>query len=260
MTEQLAGLRVSAGVATITLDSPANRNALSAPLRAQLAQALRSVAGDPAVRVVLLTHTGTAFCSGMDLTETIDRGGPEVGLRELADILLLLARSPQPVLAQVSGAVRGGGLGLLAASDIVVASPAATFAFSEVRLGLTPAVISPPVLGRVPAVWARELMLTGAVFGAERAERIGLVNQVQPAATLDDAVRTIAGELKAGAPGAQARIRRLLADPTEDLEGRYTELVAESVRVFSGGEAVEGISARRERRAPAWSDGTAVGP
>ncbi|MFN2478754.1 MAG: enoyl-CoA hydratase-related protein, partial [Pseudonocardiaceae bacterium] len=136
MTAELVHLAVQSGIATITLDSPANRNALSAPLRAQLSAALDRSAGDGSVRVVVLDHTGPVFCAGMDLTEPLD------AVRELPGILDRIWTHPKPVVARLAGHARAGGIGLVAAADVAVAAQGATFAFTEVRLGVVPAVIS----------------------------------------------------------------------------------------------------------------------
>src|SRR5688500_19869491 len=140
---------VSRGVATLTLDSPANRNALSRAMRSSLEGSLTEALADDAVRVVVLDHTGRVFCSGMDLSEAAGGGVQDQGVREFPDLLELIWSSPKPVVAVVRGPARAGGVGLLAACDIVVAGSSATFAFSEVRLGLVPAVISAVVLPRM---------------------------------------------------------------------------------------------------------------
>ena len=150
----LVHTRQASGVFTITLDSPANRNALSTALRSQLIAALEAAARSTSARVVVLDHTGPAFCSGMDLKENVSAAPGSEGIREVPRILQLITHCPKPVIAAVGGAARAGGLGLLAACDVVVASATARFAFSEVRIGLVPAVISVPILRRVAATAA----------------------------------------------------------------------------------------------------------
>src|ERR1700754_2300195 len=153
MTE-LVHLDVAAGVATITLDSPDNRNALSAQLRRELLADLDAVIEDAAVRVVVLAHTGRVFCSGMDLKEARGAGAQDQGVTELPRIIERIWTSPKPVVAKVAGPARAGGLGLVAAADIAVAAEDATFAVNEVRLGLVPGGISvvalPRLLPRAP--------------------------------------------------------------------------------------------------------------
>src|SRR4051794_37824563 len=140
---------IERGVATLTLDSPANRNALSRAMRAQLRAALDEALAHDDVRVVVLDHTGRVFCSGMDLSEAAGGGAEQQGVREFPEILSAIRSSPKPVLAAVRGPARAGGVGLLAACDVVVAGTSASFAFSEVRIGVVPAVIS---AGGVPRV------------------------------------------------------------------------------------------------------------
>lgn len=253
---EVVHLQIRDQVAVITLDSPVNRNALSATVRAQLLTAIRGAQSAPGVRALLLTHTGSVFCSGMDLTETHRHGTPGPGLTQLATILLALTRSRLPVVARVAGPARAGGIGLLAAADIVVAAAVADFAFTEVRLGLVPATIMLPVLRRVPVAAVRELMLTGEVFGAARAAAIGLVNRVagEGPDALGRAVDEVLGALRQGAPAALAQTKALLAtDLSDHSEQTYARLVAESATAFAGGEAAEGMRARLERRPPVWT-------
>lgn len=253
---EVVHLQVRERIAVVTLDSPMNRNALSQALRAQLLSAIRTAESDPAVRAILLTHTGGIFCSGMDLTETHRRGSPEPGLTEFTQIVLQLTRSRLPVVAKVRGSARAGGVGLMAAADFVIASAAADFAFTEVRLGLVPAAILLPVLRRVPKSIARELMLSGDVFDAHRGKDIGLVSQV-PAdlpGALDATVEAVLDSLRQGAPAALAHLKALLnTDLTDNTDDHYQRLVSESASAFGTGEAAEGLRARLERRPPAWT-------
>lgn len=168
----------SDGVVAITLDSPANRNALSRRLVAELGDALGVAAADESAHAVLLTHTGTTFCSGAALDEM--RGGdPGRGTRDLLALIRRLLTLPIPVVARVDGAARAGGLGLLGACDVVAASARATFAFSEVRLGLAPAVISVPLRPLLAPRAASRYFLTGETFGAATAREIGLITTVE---------------------------------------------------------------------------------
>jgi methylglutaconyl-CoA hydratase len=244
-------MEIAGGVGTITLDSPANRNALSAAMRAGLTTALDAVADDPAVRVIVLSHAGPVFCSGMDLKEEAVAAPGRQGVRELPAILRRISRSPKPVLARVNGPARAGGIGLLAAADIVVSAPSASFAFTEVRIGLIPAVIMVPVLRRVSAAAARELLLTGDVFDAQRALRIGLVNAVED--DIDDAVAGFVRSLLAGGPTALAGTKALLDRETDDSAERYAPLLAVSAAQFDSEEAREGARSLREKRPAAWA-------
>ena len=242
----------AAGVFTITLDSPANRNALSTILRSQLLVAFHCAMESATARVVVLTHTGPAFCSGMDLKENAAAAPGSDGIRQVPQILQLITHCPKPVVAGVGGAARAGGLGLLAACDIVVASAAAQFAFSEVRIGLIPAVISVPVLRRAAPTAVRELMLTGAVFDASTALRIGLVNAVAEPDRLDDQVAGYARDLLLAGPEALAGTKMMLLTGHDDSDERYESLLAQSARQFASPEGREGGRAFLERRLPNW--------
>jgi len=253
MTDELVHLDVADAVATITLDSPANRNALSRRLRGELAAHLEAAIADDAVRVVVLTHTGRVFCSGMDLTESRGAAATDQGVREFPRILQTLWDSPKPVVARLSGPARAGGVGLVAACDIAVAAQEASFAFSEVRLGLAPAVISVTVLPRLLPRAAHELFLTGEVFDAARAAAVGLVNSAVPADRLDAEVTRYVQALRLGAPGALAVTKRLLRDAGGDRAQRFAEMLALSARLFAGEEGQEGVRAFAEKRPPAWA-------
>jgi methylglutaconyl-CoA hydratase len=249
IADRVVQVRVARGVATLTLDSPANRNALSRAMRAQLRAALTAALADDAVRVVVLDHTGRVFCSGMDLGEAAGGGVEDQGVREFPELLSLIWTSPKPVVAVVRGPARAGGVGLLAACDVVVAGSSATFAFSEVRLGLVPAVISAVVLPRMLPHVAHRLMLTGQAFDAETAAAGGLVDLVVPDADVDAVLRAQLVELTAGAPAALAETKRLLRGGA-GLE--FDELLELSARFFASDEGQEGIASFREKRAARW--------
>ena len=248
-SDRVVKVEVSRGVATLTLDSPANRNALSRALRAQLREAFTAALDDDTVRVVVLDHTGRVFCSGMDLAEAAGGGAQDQGVREFPDLLDALWNSPKPVVAVVRGPARAGGVGLLAACDVVVAAESATFAFSEVRLGLVPAVISAVVLPRMVPHIAHRLMLTGQAFDAESAAAGGLVDLVVPDADVDGEVRAQLVHLTAGAPMALAETKRLLRAGTS-LE--FEDLLELSARYFASDEGQEGIASFREKRSARW--------
>ena len=239
-------------VATITLDSPANRNALSARLRSELLTQLDAAIAEPAVRVIVLTHTGPVFCSGMDLNESAGASAGDQGVNELPRILETLWCSPTPVVARLAGPARAGGIGMVAACDIAVAVDTATFAFTEVRIGVIPAVISTVVLPRLQPRAAHELFLTGETFDAARAVEVGLLNRCVPAETLDAEVGRFVGLLHQGAPGALDGTKRLLRRPRGDLRGDLAALTTISAGYFAGPEAREGMAAFREKRLPAW--------
>lgn len=240
---------VEGGVATITLDSPQNRNALSRQLITDLLAALEAAATDDATRVIVLSHTGPAFCAGADLKETVagfESGQVPAG--RMGEVLTAIWESPKPVIARVGGAARAGGLGIVAAADIAVCADDVTFAFTEVRIGVIPAVISATVLPRLTPRAAAELFLTGDTFDARRAVEVGLVTAAVPAAELDERVEAYARSLLRGAPAALAGTKELLRGPVRS-PAELTEL---SVRYFTSDEGREGISALLAKRQPTW--------
>lgn len=244
---------VAGSVATITLDAPERRNALSAPLLGQLRSALDAAEADAAVRSVVLSHTGTVFCSGMDLTTVTDVPAAEQPINAFPALLQRIWEFGKPVIARVDGKARAGGIGLIAASDIAIGSPRADFAFTEVRLGLVPAVISVPVLPRLQPRAVLELCLTGETFDADRAAQIGLLNRV--VADPDAEVTRLSGLLAGCEPKALAATKAMLhrdrggVSMAEDLSA----MSALSAEYFAGPEAAEGIAAFREKRPPAWA-------
>lgn len=252
-SDELVHLEVAGGTATITLDSPRNRNALSAQLRRELLAHLAATEADEAVRVVVLTHTGPVFCSGMDLRESAGAGAEQQGITEFPEILTRLLRHRCPVLAVLRGPARAGGVGLVAACDIAVASREASFAFTEVRIGVVPAVISVPLLPLLDPRAAQELFLTGDVFSADRAVAIGLLTAAADPAELDEAVARYTASLARGGPTALAGTKALLAERTaEGAEGRFAAMLELSAGYFAAPEAQEGMAAFAGKRPPAW--------
>lgn len=254
-TTELVRRATARGIATLTLDSPANRNALSRRLMAELMAALTAAAADDRVRVVVLSHTGEVFCSGADLKETAQAYDDPAALPAamLGELLAAVWECPKPVLARVGGPARAGGLGLIAAADLAVCTREATFAFSEVRIGVVPAIISAPVLRRLSPRPAAELLLTGEVFDGPRAVDIGLVTAAVPAAELDAAVAAYCDALARGGPVALAATKELLRRPLgATLRGDLDDLSALSLRYFGSAEGREGVAAFREKRAAAW--------
>jgi len=247
--KELVHLDIEHGRATITLDFPEKRNALSARVRHQLMSRLATALADVSVRVVVLTHTGRVFCSGLDLSESGPDQGPGNGLSDLATIIETLWTTPVPVIARLAGPARAGGIGLMAACDLRIASAEATFAFPEVRIGVIPAVIAVPILERADPGAVGELMLTGEVLSADRAAQIGLVSRQVPAASLDGAVDEQVAHLLLAAPGALGVMKsRLNRDISPDL----AEAVRTSAALFGSAEGAEGVAAFREKRPPAW--------
>ncbi|MEV8536306.1 enoyl-CoA hydratase family protein [Streptomyces sp. NPDC051211] len=233
------------GITTLTLDSPANRNALSAGLVGELRAALAAAGADPEVRALVLTHAGTTFCSGADLKSPCDPADFLALLREITEL-------PQPVVARVTGHVRAGGLGLLGACDIAAAGPDSTYAFTETHLGVVPAVISAPLLPRLDPRAAARYFLTAEPFDAAEAARIGLLTA--HGEDVDEVLEPVLAGLRKAGPQALAATKRLLTAPVRaalDQDGEA--LTALSAQHFSSAEALEGISARFDRRDPAWA-------
>ncbi|MFY1687266.1 enoyl-CoA hydratase-related protein [Plantactinospora sp. WMMB782] len=256
--DPLVRVSTTHGVTTLTLDSPHNRNALSSTLLTQLLDALGTAAADDDVRVVVLSHTGPVFSSGADLKETAAayREGT-VPVAMLGDVLGAIWECPKPVVARIGGPARAGGLGLIAAADVAVCAQEATFAFTEVRLGVIPAVISATVLPRLQPRAAAELYLTGDTFDGRRAAEIGLVTTVTTAEALDETVASYCLALVRGAPGALAGAKELLRRGSgADFRAGLAELRDLSVRYFHSAEGREGVAAFGEKRPARWVPGS----
>src|SRR5690242_16549665 len=204
-------------VATIVLDRPDVGNAINDELIARFAEALATYGADPAVRDVVITGAGRVFSAGADFRWMLrmrDAGtdANRDDARRTQRLFASVAELPKPVIARVNGPARGGGVGLIAAADVVVAAEDAHFAFTEVRVGIVPATIAPFVIARVGAARARRLFCTGEPFGARDACAWGLVDRVAPASELDAAVAAVVAELVKGAPGAIGEAKKLMRD------------------------------------------------
>ncbi|MDG9719281.1 enoyl-CoA hydratase family protein [Streptomyces sp. DH24] len=232
------------GITTLTLDSAHNRNALSAALVGELAAALDRSGTDDAVRAVVLTHSGNTFSAGADLRDPPDPKALVALLRQIAELR-------KPVVARVTGHVRAGGLGLLAACDISAASTGASFAFTEVRIGVAPAVISLPLLPRTDPRALSRYYLTGERFDAAEAARIGLLTAAGD--DVDAVLAPVLDGLRRAAPQALAATKALLtAKVLETFDREADELTRLSARLFGSADAREGMTAFLERRDPAW--------
>ena len=256
MSEELVHLAVTGGIATVTLDSPANRNALSGALMTGLQASLGAAIADDRARLIVLTGAGPVFCSGADLKE---RGGtgPGAGPGGLVAILKQIWHSPKPVIARVNGSTRAGGIGLVAACDIAISVDGATFAFSEVRLGLIPAIISVVVLPKLGITKGMELFLTGDTFAAREAVQFGLLNAAVPADQLDETVGRLSGSILNGSPAALAGCKRLVREvPDMDLDAAFDLTSRWSAAYFASEEAREGMTAFAEKRPPRWAGGS----
>jgi methylglutaconyl-CoA hydratase len=246
-------------VARLWLDRPDARNAFDGAMVSELRAALESLAADAELRVVVLGGRGPAFCAGADLGWMKAMAGytREENLREaeaLAALFHAVDASPHPVVARVHGAALGGGSGLVAACDVAVAAHGTQFGFTEVRLGILPAVISPFVLRKIGESAARELFLTGERFDAERALAIGLVRAAVPEAQLDAAVDGRVRELLKAGPHAVSAAKRLIRDvagrPVDEVRRLTVERIADA---RASAEGQEGMRAFLEKRKPAWA-------
>ncbi|MGH9060050.1 MAG: enoyl-CoA hydratase/isomerase family protein, partial [Acidimicrobiales bacterium] len=198
-------LTVAAGVATFVLAHPENRNALTPQLLNELGDALAAVAADDAVRVVVLTNEGPAFCAGADLS---GRTREEKARYGLTDVFAAMLDSPKPVIGRIAGHCMGGGVGLAAACDLSIAADDVRIGFTEVRIGVAPAIISVVCLPKLRRADALELFLTGERIPAGRAAEVGLLTRAVPRHELDAAVDAVVGQILAGAPGALAASKR----------------------------------------------------
>ena len=256
--------RVADHSAHLILDSPHNRNAISGPLVDALHRGLERAAADPEVRVVVLGHTGGTFCAGADLSEASGPAdgaadGPEAAAAERARLFIALLRAivalPKPVVAVVDGHVRAGGMGLVGACDLALAGPSSSFALTEVRLGLAPAMITATLLPRLTSRAASRYLLSGERFDAGTAERIGLVTEAvpDPAAAAREYLATFAG---CSPQGLRETKELLTAEMLAHLDACGEDLVQRSARLFASAEAAEGMTAFLERRPPSWAGGS----
>ena len=250
MPDELVHVEDADGVRTLTLDSQRNRNALSRQLVGELHAAIEGVADDEDLRVVVLQAQGPAFCSGADLEEMTGGGedGRAEGTRNMLATFRAIAAAPTPVVAKVHAPVRAGGIGLVAACDIAVASDEATFALTEVRLGLTPAIISLTVGPRMLDRAKSRTWLTGETFDGVRAAELGLVTEGVPAEDLDETVAGIVAQLTRSPRQGLAETKRLLnEDLVARIDERGEEMASLSARLFGSDVAREQMLAFLDR-------------
>ncbi len=250
MSEPATTLSVADGVATITLNRPESRNALSAELINSLGDVIAETKSDRSVRVMVLTNAGNTFCAGADL-----KGDTTFEARySLVDVFDQILDSPIPVIGRIAGHCMGGGVGLAAACDISVVADDAKFGFTEVRIGVAPAVISVVCLPKLRRADANELFLSGERITAARAKEVGLINHVVPAAGLDDRVAEVTAKVVAGGPKALAAAKLLIAQvPDMDRAAAFEMTGRLSRELFESEEAVAGIGAWRAKEPAPWA-------
>jgi len=248
------------GIVRLTLARADVRNALDTELIGRLSETLDRLAGDASVRAIVVTGEGSAFSAGADLKmmramADADTERNRHDALEMGGLFHKVACFPRPVVARVNGPAIGGGVGLMAACDIVIAADSAFFAFSEVRLGIVPAVISPFCIRRLGPSAARRLFLTGERIEAVEARRLGLVDEVVAEADLDMAVERTTAQLRKGGPRALAEIKTLVSTvselPDDQVLAHTAELIA---RLRATDEAREGMRAFLEKSHPAWTE------
>ena len=249
-------LAVDGGVGTITLNRPDQKNRLDPAAMQSLIAHINTAAADASVRSIVLTGTGTTFCAGADLLAAVnaEEGGfTGSGPERLATVLTTMLDCPKPIIAKVQGHVAGGGNGLIAACDLAVASADARFAFSEVRVGVAPSVISVVCLAVMHRRDAQELLLTGERVDADRVLRAGLITAVVPAGGLYAAVSALTEQIRAGGPEAVANTKELLRRvPTMDRTDAFAWTAKKSAALFGSEEAREGMTAFLQKRPPSW--------
>jgi methylglutaconyl-CoA hydratase len=242
------------GVLTATLADEENRNALGAELIQGLRDALAAANADPKVRALVVTNTGTTFCAGANLKQRSGASQRATGSGGFEELLHEIQTSPTPVIGRIAGHVVGGGNGLAAALDISIAADHVKFGFSEVRLGVAPAIISVVCLPKMRPGEAMEAFLRGHRFSATRAAELGLINRAVPAGDLDAAVHEVLADLRRGGPRALGFAKRLVHEvPRMTTKDAFQWTSALSADLFAGDEAREGMAAFLQKRDPAWA-------
>ncbi len=252
---------IADGICTITLNVPDRKNSLSPELVDQVCELLQAGATDDDVRVIVLTNAGTTFCAGADLKST-QPGAGNPGKHSFVDLCRMIQQSPKPVIGRIDGHATGGGVGLAAACDISVMRDDAKIGFTEVRIGVAPAIISVVCLPKMRRADAAELFLTGERISPERATEVGLINKAVPGEYLDGAVDGFVQKIMKGGPNALAASKELInkvPDMSED--DAYAWTAELSARLFTLPEAQDGIQAFRDRTPAPWissSDATSA--
>jgi methylglutaconyl-CoA hydratase len=255
----MLGIQHDGPLTRLTLNRPDVRNAFDDQLVDRLTAAGRELARRRATRIVILQGAGPVFCAGADvhwMAQMVNYTHQQNSLdaSRLAIMFHVLNTLPQPLIARIHGAALGGGAGLAAVADVVVSDEEAVYGFTEVKLGILPAVISPYVLAKIGPSAARELFLTGARFSAARAKEIGLVHYVEPGGKVEERIELLAGELLSSGPTAIALakdlIRRVVCEMPDNVIGLTSETIAQQ-RISREGQ--EGMRAFLEKRKPDWN-------
>ena len=254
MTVPVVRSETAGGVCTVTLDDPERKNALSAQLTSELMDALDTAEADDAVRVIVLTNTGNTFCAGANLSERSGRSKAS-SLRQVdpAEMFARFGRSAKPYVGKINGHCVAGGMGLAAAMDYSVVLDTAKMGFTEVRIGVAPAMISVLCLPKMRASDARAAFLRGNRFLAPEAERMGIINRAVSAAEIDAVVNEVVGDLVKGSPAALAATKQLLANvPNMTTDDAFAWTAPLSAELFKGDDAKEGMAAFLEKRPASW--------
>jgi len=245
-------------IAHVRLNRPDVRNAFNAEVITALTRTFEELGGDHEVRAIVLSGAGPVFCGGADISWMrasldLSYGDNVIDARAMSDMFRTIDRCPKPVIGKIHGAALGGGAGLAAVCDIAIASADAVFGFTEVKLGIIPAVISPFVLAKIGSSHARALFLTGERFDAKRAHHIGLVHEVVVADTLDVCVERVLNEILSAGPSAVAAAKALVARVSESSYTQSRDITAEAIaKQRTTPEGQEGLRAFLERRKANW--------
>jgi methylglutaconyl-CoA hydratase len=245
-------------IATITFNRPDKRNAISYELIDDLIAALKQAAGSPA-QIVVLTGAGTAFCSGMDMENLKQITGRtnEQNIQDsetMASLFRTLYDFPKPTIAAVNGPAIAGGTGLATLCDFTLAVPEATFGYTEVRIGFVPAIVSSFLIANIGEKRARDLLLTGRIFGAEEAHKLGLVNEVVTPERLMPRALELASQLMENSPASLRATKKLLSGYTrEQLDRQVAQAVSGNAGIRQTADFKEGITAFLEKRKPTWT-------
>lgn len=246
------------GVATLTLNRPQKHNSMSAQMISELSEAAKALASNRSLRAVVLTGEGESFCAGGDLAWmkeqfAADRATRIAEARHLANMLGALNTLPQPLIGRINGQAYGGGMGMMSVCDVAIGADHAKFGFTETRLGLIPATISPYVIARMGEAYARRVFMSARLFGAAEAQSLGLLAKVVSANDLDEAIEAEIKPYLSAAPGAVARSKRLTRMLGPEISDQKTEQTIEALAdAWDDAEAHEGVAAFFEKRRPNW--------